>query len=175
MSDPNQPADPFGTQPPSNPYEPQGSYPPGAYGAAPTPGAPLAGWGQRLGSGLIDWLALPLPAYIVAAIGQGIGGGFGALLTVVGYLAAIGVVLWNAYQGGATGYSIGKGVLGIKLIGDKTGQPIGGGLAIGRYFLHILDGLPCYLGYFWPLWDAKKQTFADKILSTVVIVQPKNG
>jgi uncharacterized RDD family membrane protein YckC len=50
-----------------------------------------------------------------------------------------------------------------------TGQPVGVGLAIGRYFVHILDALPCYLGFLWPLWDSKRQTFADKILSTVVV------
>ncbi|MDQ1539752.1 MAG: hypothetical protein QOH29_478, partial [Actinomycetota bacterium] len=26
-----------------------------------------------------------------------------------------------------------------------------------------------YLGYLWPLWDSKRQTFADKILKTVVV------
>jgi hypothetical protein len=26
-----------------------------------------------------------------------------------------------------------------------------------------------YLGYLWPLWDAKRQTFADEICSTVVL------
>jgi hypothetical protein len=38
---------------------------------------------------------------------------------------------------------------------------------------HILDSLPCYLGYLWPLWDAKRQTFADKVMGTVVIEQKK--
>ena len=60
-----------------------------------------------------------------------------------------------------------------QLIGEPTGQPIGAGMAFVRYLAHILDGLPCYLGYLWPLWDAKRQTFADKIMSTVVINQPK--
>ncbi len=27
----------------------------------------------------------------------------------------------------------------------------------------------CYLGYLWPLWDKKKQTFADKIFGTYSI------
>jgi uncharacterized RDD family membrane protein YckC len=58
---------------------------------------------------------------------------------------------------------------GTRLIHQQTGQPIGGGAGIGRAFVHILDGIPCYLGYLWPLWDAKKQTFADKIMSTVVV------
>ena len=46
----------------------------------------------------------------------------------------------------------------------------GGGAGIGRFFLHIIDALPCYLGFLWPLWDAKRQTFADKVMGTLVIV-----
>ena len=42
-----------------------------------------------------------------------------------------------------------------------------------RQLAHVLDGLPCYLGYLWPLWDAKRQTFADKVIGTYVIDQPK--
>jgi hypothetical protein len=46
---------------------------------------------------------------------------------------------------------------------------IGGGMGIGRHLLHILDALPCYLGFLWPLWDGKRQTFADKIVKSVVV------
>jgi len=35
--------------------------------------------------------------------------------------------------------------------------------------LHILDALPLFLGFLWPIWDAKKQTFADKIIKSVVV------
>ena len=38
-----------------------------------------------------------------------------------------------------------------------------------RYLLNIVNAIPCYLGYLWPLWDSKRQTFADKIMSTYVI------
>jgi uncharacterized RDD family membrane protein YckC len=85
------------------------------------------------------------------------------------YLVAIAYAIYQAYLGGQTGQSFGKKTAGIRLLSEKTGQPIGGGLGIGRYFLHIVDGIPCYLGYLWPLWDAKKQTFADKILTTIVV------
>ena len=78
-------------------------------------------------------------------------------------------MLYNAYLSGVTGQSIGKKQAGIRLLRESDGQVIGGGLGIGRYFLHILDALPCYIGFLWPLWDAKKQTFADKILHTVVV------
>ena len=168
MSDPTTPADPYGQPygtPPTNPY--------GEVHGQPVYGAAYAGWGKRVGATLIDVLIV-VPAYIVAGIGQGIGGGAGGLITVIGYLAAIAIFVWNVcLQGGNTGYTIGKGVLGIKLIKEQTGQPIGAGMAFVRQLVHILDGLPCYVGYLWPLWDAKKQTFADKILTTIVIEQPK--
>jgi hypothetical protein len=38
-----------------------------------------------------------------------------------------------------------------------------------RHVCHFVDGLFCGLGYLWPLWDDRRQTFADKIMSTVVI------
>ena len=52
----------------------------------------------------------------------------------------------------------------------RTLAYVGAGLSVGRYFVHVIDSVPCIpLGYLWPLWDAKKQTFADKVLGTLVI------
>ena len=62
-----------------------------------------------------------------------------------------------------------KKIAGTRLILEATGAPPGGGLGVGRYFVHILDAIPCYVGFLWPLWDSKRQTFADKILKTVVV------
>jgi uncharacterized RDD family membrane protein YckC len=89
----------------------------------------------------------------------------GNLLSVL----ALAWALYNAYLQGSTGQSIGKKTVGLRLLREQDGQVIGGGLGIGRYFLHLLDSLPCLLGFLWPLWDAKKQTFADKIVKSVVI------
>jgi uncharacterized RDD family membrane protein YckC len=83
-------------------------------------------------------------------------------------------VFYNiCYLGGVQGQTFGKKVAGIKLIREDSGQPVGFGLAFGRAFLHILDALPIYIGFFAPLWDVKKQTFSDKVLNTVVIVAPQ--
>jgi uncharacterized RDD family membrane protein YckC len=38
-----------------------------------------------------------------------------------------------------------------------------------RGLAHIVDSIPCDLGYLWPLWDSKRQTFADKICGTIVV------
>ena len=177
--DPAQPS-PYGGQP--SPYgqpDPSGQAPGGqqGYGA---PSAGYASWVQRVGAYLIDGL-LVFVGYIPAVIGGAISGASsdgtsaaGLFLTLVGFVLAISVFVWNTcLQGGRTGYSIGKGALGIKLISERTGQPIGAGMAFVRYLAHIIDALPCYVGYLWPLWDSKRQTFADKILGTVVINQPK--
>lgn len=42
-------------------------------------------------------------------------------------------------------------------------------MSIVRQLAHVLDTLICYLGYLFPLWDAKRQTFADKLMSTVCV------
>ncbi len=52
---------------------------------------------------------------------------------------------------------------------QKTWQPIGFGLSIVRQLAHIVDGAICYIGYLFPLWDAKRQTLADKIMTTVCV------
>jgi uncharacterized RDD family membrane protein YckC len=138
-------------------YPPQPGY---GYQAAPT--FAYAGWGSRVLGALIDYFVL----FIIGGILIGArAGAIGLIVDLIGLVWA----LYNAYQGGATGQSYGKKIAGIRLLREATGQPIGGGLGIGRYFLHIVDSIPCYVGYLWPLWDSKKQTFADKIVGSVVV------
>jgi uncharacterized RDD family membrane protein YckC len=108
----------------------------------------------------VDYL---LPSIVVIVLrGAGF---FGAIVD----LAALAYYIYNGYLTGTTGQSLGKQIAHTKVVNEDTGQVIGAGLGIGRWLLHILDGLPCLLGYLWPIWDAKKQTFADKIVHTVVI------
>jgi uncharacterized RDD family membrane protein YckC len=100
------------------------------------------------------------------------GSAVGIVLLALGYALMIGLIIWNRWiRAGRTGQSWGKKVLGIRLVRESDGQPIGAGLAFGRDLAHVVDGF-LYLGYLWPLWDAKRQTFADKICSTVVLARP---
>ncbi len=94
----------------------------------------------------------------------------GLILSFVFALAALAFVIWNyGYRQGTTGSSIGKSVLKFKVVSEKTGQPIGFGLSIVRQLAHIVDAIICYIGYLFPLWDAKRQTLADKIMTTVCL------
>ena len=138
-----------------------------AAGAPVLPGQPVT-WGTRMASGLIDYIAIPLPIYAVGWLAALILPGETFWLSIAG-LAALGVVVWNMWTQGETGQSIGKKYVGTRVV-DMQGRTIGGGMGILRWLLHILDALPCYVGYLWPLWDTpKRQTFSDKIVSTVVI------
>jgi uncharacterized RDD family membrane protein YckC len=159
--DPTQPAPGYGQPPYGAPAgQPPGYGAPG-YGAPPANPGAYADWGKRAYSALIDSVG----PFIVAAIFYAINRPLGAIV----WLAAIAWSLYNAYQAGQTGQSYGKRIAGTRLLSEVTGQPIGGGLGIGRYFVHIVDSIPCYLGYLWPIWDGKRQTFADKLLKTVVV------
>lgn len=78
---------------------------------------------------------------------------------------------WFAYnwliRQGSTGQTVGKKFMDIAVL-DATHRPIGAGLTFARQLAHVLDFLPCFLGYLWPAWDKEKRTFADMILQTRV-------
>jgi len=177
-----QPPAPGYGQPPAPGY---GQPPaPGQYGQPPAAsyGAPAAGYGyggpapnyaswiQRVGAYLIDAIIIGVPIFVLVLLGAAIGGGFGGFLIVVGYLAGLAVFVWNyVFRQGNTGQTIGKQQLGITLIREADGQFVGPGMSFVRGLAHVVDGLVCDIGYLWPLWDSKRQTFADKICGTIVV------
>lgn len=131
----------------------------------------LASWGERVIAFLIDLVIVIVPAialWILALIGFAIADVLGILLWLVAgvyYLVALFYVI--GFQNGLGG-SPGKKITGLRVIGEETGQPIGGGLGIVRTIAHFVDQIICYIGYLFPLWDPKRQTIADKIMKTLV-------
>jgi uncharacterized RDD family membrane protein YckC len=136
-------------------------------GVAAVPGE-LADFGTRAISSLIDYVIPAIALNVLFTIGVATGTvALSPMLTVVGYLGLFAFIGWNScYRQGTTGQSIGRQGAGTKLVEMKTGQPIGFGRAVLRQFCHNLE---FFIGYLWPLWDDKRQTFADKIAGTVVI------
>ncbi|PZT76217.1 MULTISPECIES: RDD family protein [unclassified Streptomyces] len=181
FGDPN-PNNPYGQQQPGYPQAPQG-VPQQGYGypqAPPVPGGdygqagygarpPLASWGRRVGAYLVDIIVLGIPYAVLLGIGGGVGGGAGAAIMGLGILVFVGGMLFKLYKEGTTGQWIGKKALGISLLREQDGRPLGFGMAFVRQIAHFLDSIACYIGWLWPLWDSKNQTFADKVCSTVVV------
>jgi len=131
----------------------------------------FATYGQRVGAFLID-VGIPAGVLFVVLIAslatRDLAVVMGVAVSVVVLLTAF--VLWNSgYRQGRSGQSIGKRMLGVRLVGAGSGQPIGFGRAVCRQIAHLLDLLPLLLGYFWPLWDEQRQTFADKVCATLVV------
>ncbi|SFB28206.1 Uncharacterized membrane protein YckC, RDD family [Amycolatopsis marina] len=165
---------------PAAPGQFPGQQPPfggGAPGQPPFGGPPvapqgLASWGQRAGAYLID-MAPPFVVILIGALVMLGSTTVGVIVMGIGYLGTFGWALYNRWiQGGNTGQSLGKRVVGIRLLGEQTGRPIGAGMAFVRDLAHALDGLACYIGFLWPLWDEKRQTFSDKVMSTLVVQSP---
>ena len=154
---PGQPPPNWGTPPPAGYGQPQ-------YGAAGgySGSGQLAEWPQRALGGLVDFVA---PIVVVGAVAR-----INGLLGLVLDLASLVWFIYNGWLNGTTGKSIGHQVAGVKVVRAADGQVIGGGLGIVRWLAHIVDSIICYVGWLFPLWDSKKQTIADKIMSTVVIV-----
>ncbi|MFH8636808.1 RDD family protein [Streptomyces goshikiensis] len=167
-------------QPPQQPYGyPQQPMPP-MPGMPGMPGMglpPLAHWGQRVGAYLLDLLIMVGPMYLVMFITGASSSGSGSsdasaglsILSLITLLYAIGMGFFQLYKEGSTGQTIGKKALGISVLREADGRTLGFGFAFVRKLAHFLDSIACYLGFLWPLWDQKKQTFADKVCNTVVI------
>jgi uncharacterized RDD family membrane protein YckC len=173
-TEPGQPGDPnagygapgYGTPAGGTPAGDYGAMPPApeSYGAGPVPGGmpELANWGQRFGGWVLEYL---LPSIVIGLIFQ-VMLDSQVLSNIVSLIYVLGFLAW---QEGTTGQSWGKKIVGIRLLREQDGQVMGWPMAAVRKIVHIVDALPCLLGYFWPLWDKKRQTFADKILKTVVV------
>ena len=98
----------------------------------------------------------------------------GGVLIGLGILISIAITIWNRiFKMGRTGQSVGKKVIGLKLIDDKTGQPIGAGQCFLRELVSNIVNQLIYLSYLWMLWDDNKQTLADKAVHSTVVVVPK--
>jgi uncharacterized RDD family membrane protein YckC len=122
---------------------------------------PRAGFGQRLVAAIVDGILIGVVGLIVElAIRNALG-------TIIAYALGIGYYGW--LEGSASGQTVGKKMMGIRVYDLRQGGPIGTGRAIGRYFARIISTIPCLLGYFWMLWDGEKQTWHDKLVGSVVV------
>jgi uncharacterized RDD family membrane protein YckC len=95
-------------------------------------------------------------------------------IAVTGILALV-YWIWNlGYRQGTTGSSIGKSIMKFKIVNEKTGQPVGFGMSFLREVIYWVAAGLCF-GVLWlvavlfPLWDPKRQTLVDKILTQIAL------
>lgn len=135
-----------------------------------------AGFWRRLSASIIDGL-------ILSIIGISISSALGSnpftqeaktnlevidrVLTLI--VSVIYVLLfWVNYDGATPG----KRFLGIKIL-KENGEKLSYPSAFIRYVGYWISSLPLLFGYFWMLWDKKKQTWHDKLAGTIVVKTDK--
>ncbi|MGB7962802.1 MAG: RDD family protein [Propionicimonas sp.] len=169
-------------QPPTPGYPEPSGYPPAqSYGQQPgyfpPPGAPmvpmgpvgratLVDWPKRALGGVIDYVAAGVVISIIGSVLSNMSTGLGSAANAV---LGIGWMLYLGHKSGTTGVTFGRSIAKTKLVSEETGAPIGSMNGIIRQLAHIVDSIICYIGWLFPLWDAKRQTLADKIMKTVVV------
>lgn len=155
----------------------------------------VAGFGSRAAALIIDMLVsligvvpsivgavmLVIGAPDVDAFGDAVPGTtdvglmvVGAVMVFVGVITSWAVQLWNrVFRMGRTGQSVGKQVMGLRLVNTHTGQPIGALPSFARELLSGVINQVLFLSYLWMLWDDNQQTLADKVMNSTVIEAPK--
>lgn len=187
------PPPPPGNYPP--PPQATAGYPPPAPAGPALPKEAYTPWLTRVFAWLIDYV----PIFIVEGIGWAIvmgtqqtecitdtsGYNFGQICSTgastIGQVSELGIApililayaIWNfGYRQGTTGSSVGKSIMKFKVVSEKTGQPIGFGLSFVRellYWVASACGILWLIAVLFPLWDEKRQTLADKIMTTICL------
>ena len=131
----------------------------------------LAPWGRRVSAQLIDVGLLAvgegIAIGIIAVAGlHGIGG---LILTVALLVIPALFYAWQAVvRQAAVGQTIGKARVGISLVDDVDGLSPTEATCLRRFLAHVVD-LVSLVGFFRPLWESERKTFADSYCHTRVI------
>ena len=124
------------------------------------PSGPRASFGRRFVAALIDGILLGIVSGILTALNRNLGYAVETLLSLA---------YFTYLEGSSSGQTIGKKAMGIRVIDFAGGGSIGHGRAFIRWIGRFVSGIACLLGYFWMLWDKEKQTWHDKLATTVVV------
>jgi uncharacterized RDD family membrane protein YckC len=128
-------------------------------GTTTGPSAERAGFWIRFGASFLDSILFIIISVILQGVLRAAGGGFGLLISIA----------YFTYFEGSSGQTLGKMACNIRVVDDATGAPIGYGRAFLRWIGRIISTIPILLGYFWMLWDGRRQCWHDKIANDVVV------
>lgn len=129
----------------------------------------FASWPKRVGAFTIDVL---LPIAVLAVLGlvawtAPLRGWLWWVFVVVAGLVFVATAVNRWLLPAMTGWSLGRGLSGIRVL-TRKGGPAGLVRLILRDLAHLLDTAALLIGWLWPLWDRRKRTFADLLLRTEV-------
>jgi uncharacterized RDD family membrane protein YckC len=121
---------------------------------------PRASFGARFLAALIDGIMLGIVSTVLRVVAGVAGQGLAIL---------VGLAYFVYLEGSPAGQTVGKRIMNIRVIDFDDGGPLGFGKALARYVGRFVSSVVCLLGYLWMLWDPQKQTWHDKIATSVVV------
>ena len=171
-----QPGNELRTPTPTAPLPGDPSAPP-AFAAAGPPREALAGFWRRLIAAFLDWILIGI---LAAAIGDlfGVeaptppaadGDGFNFQFAGTGPFILVELAYFTYFHATTAGQSIGNKILGIRVLDADTGRSLPYARAFARALMSNLSALPCFLGFFWMLWEPRKRTWHDIVANSLVV------
>lgn len=130
----------------------------------------LAGWWSRAGAFGIDVIAGCATATALLLVGWSAPerGWLWWTCLLLAALLVIAVAANRWMLPSMTGSTIGRAVFGIAVVDSDDDPVTAPPKLILRDLAHLLDTLPLFLGWLWPLVDRRGRTFADILLGTEV-------
>lgn len=140
-------------------------------GGATTLPVHYASWGRRLGAIALDVLpgAATFATLALVGITAPIRGWLWWTIWVCAGLVVFAMLVNRVVLPIVTGFSLGRAVCGIRVVRPDGALP-GVVRLLLRDAAHLLDTAAVFVGWLWPLWDARNRTFADLLSRTEVRV-----
>ena len=138
----------------------------------------LAALSSRLGARLIDcgiFFAMFLAACgVVAVVAVYVGAVVAGLVIAVVVLPLPLAFLYEVWPTAVSGQTIGKRLVGVKVVASGEGGPPGWAGSSLRWLIPAVlsalsSGLFGLVAYLWCLWDADRQGLHDKAAGTIVV------
>ncbi|MCC2961901.1 RDD family protein [Massilia sp. IC2-278] len=131
-----------------------------------------AGFWQRFGASFLDGVLIYLVLIIFLLVVYGTGGigdpeaypGIASMLVLYALPPALIMTFWIKKSA-----TPGKMAIAAIIVDARTGGKPTTKQFLIRYLGYGLSTLPCFLGYLWVVFDARKQSWHDKLADTVVV------
>jgi uncharacterized RDD family membrane protein YckC len=134
------------------------------------------GVGLRAAAGIVDTVLLGAVGYLIASVSGGITSDGFELKGGPFFLWLIMAIAYYIVMEAVIGATIGKLLVGLRVVALETGEPIDWQASTVRNVLRLIDGLVFYLVGMIVIWlSDKQQRLGDRLAGTVVARQVKGN